>query len=275
MVSLKFNQELPPVFLICSISCVLFFTSPGEQSVSRCWKLERWWETSYWRMFLFSDLVTWCYRCTCWHVILLCVVVVCWGGDEASRKVSILWSAGYRCQEDLEQSTYPSPMHEDCVTVYRATSCHVVLQDWERTDNVIEECQRHCPECEMLNQLLHTRTCANSSFACNGMHHPPTPRLGLSSVPERLFSLTSPGPSKTQVSNCSSWHQMVWSLRYGVSLCFHSLSLLVLGLQEMHCCLEPFRFRYKKGTLLLLIYWVPCQLYLPAQLIDQCWCVHH
>ena len=37
--------------------------------------------------------------------------------------------------------------------VVRCFSCHVVLQDWERNDIVIEEHQRHSPNCQYLKLL--------------------------------------------------------------------------------------------------------------------------
>ena len=41
--------------------------------------------------------------------------------------------------------------HRDVV---RCFSCNVVVQDWERNDNVIDEHRRHSPNCPFLVQLL-------------------------------------------------------------------------------------------------------------------------
>ena len=41
-----------------------------------------------------------------------------------------------------------------CRNVVRCFSCNVVVQDWERSDNVIDEHHRHSPNCSFLVQLL-------------------------------------------------------------------------------------------------------------------------
>ena len=38
--------------------------------------------------------------------------------------------------------------------VVRCFSCNVVVQDWESSDNVIDEHRRHSPNCPFLDQLL-------------------------------------------------------------------------------------------------------------------------
>ena len=38
--------------------------------------------------------------------------------------------------------------------VVRCFSCNVVVQDWENSDNVIDEHRRHSPNCPFLDQLL-------------------------------------------------------------------------------------------------------------------------
>ena len=41
--------------------------------------------------------------------------------------------------------------------VVRCFSCNVVVQDWESSDNVIDEHRRHSPNCPFLNQLLNNK----------------------------------------------------------------------------------------------------------------------
>ena len=56
--------------------------------------------------------------------------------------------------------------------VVRCFSCHVVLQDWERTDNVIEEHQRHSPDCLFLKLYLY-KISASSRVSSIGMTFSP------------------------------------------------------------------------------------------------------
>ena len=60
------------------------------------------------------------------------------------------WDGVLPAQELAERGFYMIA-HRDVV---RCFSCNVVVQDWERSDNVIDEHRRHSPNCPFLVQLL-------------------------------------------------------------------------------------------------------------------------
>ena len=67
--------------------------------------------------------------------------------DQATRLQSFKYWGGVLPKEELAEAGFYMIARRDVVKCF---SCHVVLQDWERTDNVIEEHQRHSPGCEFL-----------------------------------------------------------------------------------------------------------------------------
>ena len=76
--------------------------------------------------------------------------------DQGTRLQSFKYWGGVLPKEELAEAGFYMIARRDVV---RCFSCHVVLQDWEKTDNVIEEHQRHSPECAFLKEYLF----ANSS----------------------------------------------------------------------------------------------------------------
>ena len=75
--------------------------------------------------------------------------------DQATRLQSFKYWGGVLPKEELAEAGFYMIA---CRDVVRCFSCHVVLQDWERTDNVIDEHRRHNPECPFLAQLPRTLT---------------------------------------------------------------------------------------------------------------------
>ena len=71
--------------------------------------------------------------------------------NQATRLQSFKYWGGVLPKEELAEAGFYMIARRDVV---RCFSCHVVLQDWERTDNVIEEHQRHRPNCEFLKKHL-------------------------------------------------------------------------------------------------------------------------
>jgi len=67
--------------------------------------------------------------------------------DQATRLQSFKYWGGVLPKEELADAGFYMIA---CRDVVRCFSCHVVLQDWERTDNVIDEHQRHSPNCKFL-----------------------------------------------------------------------------------------------------------------------------
>jgi len=71
--------------------------------------------------------------------------------DQATRLQSFKYWAGVLPKEELVEAGFYMTARRDVV---RCFSCHVVLQDWEKTDNVIDEHRRHSPDCGFL-KLVH------------------------------------------------------------------------------------------------------------------------
>ena len=72
------------------------------------------------------------------------------------------WGGVLPAQELAEGGFYMIARHD----VVRCFSCKVVLQDWERSDNVIEKHKLHSPNCSFLQQLLNNEMkSASLSFA--------------------------------------------------------------------------------------------------------------
>jgi len=71
--------------------------------------------------------------------------------DQATRLQSFKYWGGILPKEELAEAGFYMLARRDVV---RCFSCHVVLQDWERTDNVIDEHRRHSPGCEFLKPHL-------------------------------------------------------------------------------------------------------------------------
>ena len=71
--------------------------------------------------------------------------------DQATRLQSFKYWGGVLPKEKLTEAGFYMIARRDVV---RCFSCHVVLQDWEKTDNVIDEHQRHSPECIFLKLYL-------------------------------------------------------------------------------------------------------------------------
>ena len=69
--------------------------------------------------------------------------------DQATRLQSFKYWGGVLPKEELAGAGFYMIAHRDVV---RCFSCHVVLQDWERTDNVIDEHRRLSPDCPFLNK---------------------------------------------------------------------------------------------------------------------------
>jgi len=95
--------------------------------------------------------------------------------DQATRLQSFKYWGGVLPKEELAEAGFYMIARRDIV---RCFSCHVVLQDWEKTDNVIDEHRRHSPECNFLKVFF--------SHNVNIMSQ--QPRLGnTTSVTERSF----------------------------------------------------------------------------------------
>jgi len=71
--------------------------------------------------------------------------------DQATRLQSFKYWAGVLPKEELAEAGFYMIARRDVV---RCFSCRVVLQDWEKTDNVIDEHQRHSPNCPFLKTHL-------------------------------------------------------------------------------------------------------------------------
>ena len=84
--------------------------------------------------------------------------------DQATRLQSFKYWGGVLPKEELAEAGVYMIARRDVV---RCFSCHVVLQDWEKTDNVIDEHQRHNPNCTFLKAILSnasTSSCASASL---------------------------------------------------------------------------------------------------------------
>ena len=78
---------------------------------------------------------------------------------QATRLQSFKYWGGVLPKEELAEAGFYMIARRDVV---RCFSCHVVLQDWEKTDNVIDEHRRHNPECTFLKKYLPSML--NSSY---------------------------------------------------------------------------------------------------------------
>ncbi|XP_065908280.1 E3 ubiquitin-protein ligase XIAP-like isoform X2 [Dysidea avara] len=67
--------------------------------------------------------------------------------DQATRLQSFKYWGGVLPKEELAEAGFYMIARRDVVKCF---SCHVVLQDWEKSDNVINEHQRHNPNCTFL-----------------------------------------------------------------------------------------------------------------------------
>ena len=67
--------------------------------------------------------------------------------DQATRLQSFKYWGGVLPKEELAEAGFYMIARRDVV---RCFSCHVVLQDWEKSDNVIDEHQRQSPNCTFL-----------------------------------------------------------------------------------------------------------------------------
>jgi len=67
--------------------------------------------------------------------------------DEATRLQSFKYWGGVLPKKELAEAGFYMIARRDVV---RCFSCRVVLLDWEKTDNVIDEHRRHSPECSFL-----------------------------------------------------------------------------------------------------------------------------
>jgi len=72
--------------------------------------------------------------------------------DQATRLQSFKYWGGVLPKEELAEAGFYMIVHQDVV---RCFSCCVVLQDWERTHNVIDRHLRYSPNCPFLGQLLY------------------------------------------------------------------------------------------------------------------------
>ena len=73
--------------------------------------------------------------------------------DKDARLQSFKYWGGVLPKEELAESGFYMIARRDVV---RCFSCHVVLQDWERTDNVIEKHRRQSPNCPFLNMQIYS-----------------------------------------------------------------------------------------------------------------------
>ena len=71
--------------------------------------------------------------------------------DQAVRLQSFKHWGGVLPAQELAEGGFYMIARRDVV---RCFSCNVVVQDWERRDNVIDEHQLHSPNCSFLDQLL-------------------------------------------------------------------------------------------------------------------------
>jgi len=74
--------------------------------------------------------------------------------DQATRLQSFKYWGGVLPKEELAEAGFYMIAHRDVV---RCFSCHVILQDWKRTEDVIDEHRRHSPDCEFL-KLSHEKS---------------------------------------------------------------------------------------------------------------------
>ena len=72
--------------------------------------------------------------------------------DQATRLQSFKYWGGVLPIEKLAEAGFYMIARRDVV---RCFSCHVVLQDWEKTDNVIDKHLRCSPNCPFLRKLLY------------------------------------------------------------------------------------------------------------------------
>ncbi|XP_065906401.1 baculoviral IAP repeat-containing protein 2-like isoform X2 [Dysidea avara] len=78
--------------------------------------------------------------------------------DQATRLQSFKYWGGVLPKEWLAEAGFCMIARQDVV---RCFSCRVVLQDWERTDNVIDEHQRHSCNCPFLKTYLSNITASS------------------------------------------------------------------------------------------------------------------
>ena len=72
-------------------------------------------------------------------------------GKETIRMQSFKHWGGVLPAKELAEAGFYMIARRDVV---RCFSCNVVVQDWERSDNVVDEHRRHSPECSFLKQTL-------------------------------------------------------------------------------------------------------------------------
>ena len=71
--------------------------------------------------------------------------------DQAVRLQSFKHWGGVLPAQELAEGGFYMIAHRDVV---RCFSCNVVVQDWERRDNVIDEHRRHSPDCSFVKTLV-------------------------------------------------------------------------------------------------------------------------
>ena len=71
--------------------------------------------------------------------------------EQAVRLQSFKHWGGVLPAQELAEGGFYMIARRDVV---RCFSCNVVVQDWESSDNVIDEHRRHRPNCPFLDQLL-------------------------------------------------------------------------------------------------------------------------
>ena len=81
--------------------------------------------------------------------------------DQATRLQSFKYWGGVLPKEELAEAGFYMIARQDVV---RCFSCHVVLQDWEKSNNVIDDHRRHSPNCTFLKAHL-SSTLASSLTA--------------------------------------------------------------------------------------------------------------
>ncbi|XP_065906481.1 baculoviral IAP repeat-containing protein 7-B-like isoform X2 [Dysidea avara] len=100
--------------------------------------------------------------------------------DQATRLQSFKYWGGVLPKEELAEAGFYMIARRDVV---RCFSCHVVLQDWEKTDNVIDEHRRHNPECSFLKGHLYQSSLGNiTSVTESSVEVPVTLQSGLDRI---------------------------------------------------------------------------------------------
>jgi len=83
--------------------------------------------------------------------------------DQATRLQSFKYWGGVLPKEELAEAGFYMIARRDVV---RCFSCRVILQDWEKSDNLIDEHRRHSPDCTFLKTFpsMMTSFCISSKL---------------------------------------------------------------------------------------------------------------